>query len=72
MPTKEKLLLTSGFVLTIGGSLLSSEAKAKKPLMEDCLNELDNLEKETRMEDCIDELDNLEALEYMRTTCFLE
>ena len=67
-PTKEDLLLTFGFVLKIRGSLLSSKAKAKKPLMEDCLDELDNLEKETWIEYCLNELDNLEALEYMCTT----
>ena len=62
-------MLTFVFVLIIGGSLLSYKDEAKKPQMEDYLDELDNLEKETWMEDCLDELDNLEAIEYMRTTC---
>jgi len=54
-PADEEELLNSKFVLT-SGSLLPSKVEVKKPLKEDCPNEL---EKE-------------EVLEYMYTTCILE
>lgn len=45
-PTDEEEgeLLTSEFVLIVGGSLLPSEAEVNKPLMEDCPDELYDLE----------------------------
>jgi hypothetical protein len=41
---EEEALLSFEFVLIVGGSLLSSEPEVKKPLMEDYLDELDDLE----------------------------